>query len=374
MVQHLGSVIFQRLFFLADSMNHLNCVRVQLIVKNTRYNFYIKGFTHRIDSLEFESEGKFQLNQPSDLSIFAYPLSSQPTENAIISLEKTSDGFFQLPSDLDVGQFIVFSDLENGKQLQPRFLNTDPTYVGIEKEARIRKYAVTLLESDLQSSPWSTLYELYSICINYELPFSTFDQLRSIGTHSKLAAKAFVFLSLMQEDTDEFIQKTIPLLEQDLGFCFHWIQRNHWLESVNENTNWNGIDLSNHVIKVVQEFLVYNEINELILYISQGTVAPPQYLTNQFIFQERANLGQRVINELPTLCPHITQNYGININLHQPIKLIFHSAIAVAESIMGVQEMTIWSVQADAIRRNIQYVHFIAPTLYKKIILKSLNA
>lgn len=362
---------FRQLFYLADSMDHTNKVKVKVTKQGSQFTFFVTGFTHRIDSLDYISDGKFKLNREADFRIFAYRLSTQPIENPIIPLDKTLDGFYEFPSYLEQGQFIVFSDLENGKQVQPRFLNTELTYEGEERTNRIQEYAELLLESDFQSTPWSNFLGLYSLCVSYKLPFSTFDKLRAIVTNSQLAAKAFVYLSLYQQDIDEFVQNYVPMLEQDLGFCFHWINKNDWEYCIREYGNWNEHDISTDIINGIRTYYHHNDLNELYVYVSNGNKGQ-QALSNQYIIKERARLGDRVTNELPRLFPHITQEYGINVDQHSPIKLIFHSAIAVAESIMGKQKMTIWSLNNDIIRRNIQYVQHIAPELYKNIILKAL--
>jgi hypothetical protein len=183
-----------------------------------------------------------------------------------------------------------------------------------------------------------------------------------------LAAKAFFFFGIHQFDTNEYIQVQIPLIEQDLGFCFHWVNKVHWDQSLHFAVNSSGVEFS-ILLQLFKQYFEYNSLDKLCSYILGQQIDKINVL-NDFINQERSQLGSRVLKELPIHNPHITKAYGIPLHNHEPVKLLLRAPIAVAESIAGNQEKSIWSndVFIDYIRGNIQYTLYIAPNLYTQVL------
>ena len=142
--------------------------------------------------------------------------------------------------------------MANAMQLQPRFINTDPAFKGKSPAERISHYHLLLLESDYMAAPWSDLLAYYNICLQQKIPFSTFDQLKAIGRSSNLAAKSFFFLGVNQADSDEFIQRQVPAMEQDLGFCFHWVAKKDWEQCIEIVGNWVGIEYYGKAIELIR--------------------------------------------------------------------------------------------------------------------------
>jgi hypothetical protein len=88
----------------------------------------------------------------------------------------------------------------------------------------------------------------------------------------------------------------------------------------------------------------------------------------------RQSLGERVLQELPTICPSIQDNLSqilpVNADTY-PIKILLKAPLAVALSMSGRDE-SIWKTSAT-IRRNVQYCQPLAPDWYGKSILYCLN-
>ena len=248
----------QRLFYLADAMKHDNIVEIDVSNTNNNFTFFIKGFTHTINDVDNQLEGKVFVNDGRDLQLLAVTLNVGFQEIEIFGLSVDEQGYHHLPSITDKGQFIVFSTNNNGKQLQPRFINTQPDYINSSAEERIAKYHNNLLESDFKSSHWQELKKYYDICVEYKIPFSTFDQIRSIGYGSKVAAKAFFFLGVHQRDVTEYIQLQISTLEQDLGFCFHWIKKNDWNSALDSTITLVGNEHLMLLIELMDKY--FNDI------------------------------------------------------------------------------------------------------------------
>ena len=79
-----------------------------------------------------------------------------------------------MPLNGDTRQWIVISSKEDGNQLMPRFVSTDPEYISSEKDVRIRGYCKQLLESDFDADIWKQLLSFFTICSKngYDIPFT----------------------------------------------------------------------------------------------------------------------------------------------------------------------------------------------------------
>ena len=112
--------------------------------------FFVKGFTHTINDVDNQLEGKVFVNDGRYLQLLAVSLNVASQEIQILGLSEDEEGYHHLPKNIDKGQFIVFSTNNAGKQLQPRFINTQPDFIRSSKEERIVKYHNELLESDFK--------------------------------------------------------------------------------------------------------------------------------------------------------------------------------------------------------------------------------
>ena len=188
-------------------------------------------------------------------------------------------------------------------------------------------------------------------------------------------------------DNERFIQLIVPKLEQDIGFCFHWVDSESWYAAFNQTIDWGIESLTESIrdaIRISRQTLVslllkdyFHSLglNPVFRYIMDNNMEPMDRVTNPFIQEQRQRLSNRVLDELPKSYSHITDRYGINFGEHQNIKLLICSPLAVAESIMAKAEKSIWSNDkfVGRIRRNIQYAKYISPVLYDKLLLHGLS-
>lgn len=137
---------------------------------------------------------------------------------------------------------------------------------------------------------------------------------------------------------------------------------------MNEIIPFLGNDNIDIVIQIFSKY--FNENNKRILeYINGGSIlAEP--IRHQELTDLRRQLGERVLNELPSQHPLIQNNYEIPINDHYKVSLLIKSPIAVAESIMGINKNCLWKCdeQSEIIKKNIQYSQFIVPHFYNRVI------
>ena len=372
-----------RLLFLADVMEHKNKVSLSLIDDKKSITYYILKFSHTLNVTE-QFKNEFTLHESSDLlNLYAIPINCSDNNIELIPLV-LNENIYRIPEVNFTKQFILISINEEDKQLMPRFVNLDENYIGLEKEERIIAYHNQLVDTKYDNQIWKQMMAYFKICLDNGIPFSTFDQLRAISRSSKAAAKAF-FSLINQENVDFFIKEIIPELEKDLGFCFHWCCIKDWSDALFEADNFYRTYYSSigsveenylqNLIEILNLYLNENGLNEI---MNNGKNKNEQFgrIGNQEFNQIRSQLGSRVLKELPTQFPKITQDYGIPLENHKPIKLLIYSAIAIAEEITGkTKDFSIWenSEMNEIVRRNIQYSQYLNPDFYRKVILQVLT-
>lgn len=363
-----------KLFYLADAMDHRNHVTLELCVGRESVSYDISGFSSMLNiDLQLESQVSLSEND-EELDLYAIPLNCLSEHIALIPLLKEFAAF-KIPETEVSKQFIVVSSKVNGKQVMPRFVNTDENYQGFEKTDRIERYHTALLEQKFEHEIWKQLLSYFNICIENDLPFSTFDQLRAISRSSRVAARAFLFLGINQYAPEAYIQKSIPEMEMDLGICFHWIKKDDWWYALNEMDELYQNRYFEGIYSLISSYMHENGLSELLQFIS-GERNIVSRIYNVDIYQLRAQLGERILRGLPSRSPRITKNYNIQILEHMEVHLLLHAPIAVAESINDIQhEYPIWAGDdfRDTLRRNIQYSQYVNPAFYKKVILHALN-
>lgn len=176
-------------------------------------------------------------------------------------------------------------------------------------------------------------------------------------------------------DVNEYIQNIVPEIENDLGFCFHWISKVDWGKAIEEVNEINGYKYYNNILELLSSYLSLNGQSNLFKFIS-GTEIVSNTITQRDILDLRQQLGERVLKELPYHSPKISSNYSIHIEQHKEVKVLLRSPIAVAESINNIEKKyPIWGGDEfrDVIRRNIQYSQYLKPDFYNSIIFHVLN-
>jgi hypothetical protein len=363
-----------RLYYLSDAMDYKNKVCIEIKEGRNTKKYEIAGFSHTLN-IDEQFENRVSLyNSNDELELYAIPLNCESKNIELIPLCKNEDEYL-IPETEITNQFIIISSKENDTQLMPRFVNTNEAYQTFDKDTRIENYHLQLLEGCFDEEIWKQLLIYFNICVENEIPFSTFDQLRAISKSSEVAARAFFYLGINQLDTDNYVQKSITEFEKDLGFCFHWINKDNWEIALDEvDELYNGQFFEN-IIGLLSSYMQENGFDEIFKFISSGVIQK-EVISQSDIRELRAKLGGRVLKELPYATPKITNEYHIPINDHRPVKLLLRAPIAVAESIKDIQkEYPIWAGDdhRESIRRNIQYSQYLNPEFYKRTILHALK-
>lgn len=363
-----------RLFYLADAMDFKNSVCLELSEGRNKKRYTISGFSHALN-VEDQLRRKIRLfNSNDNLDLFAVPVNCKAKSIEIIPLLRNED-IYTIPKTDISNQFIIISSKTGGNQLMPRFANTEDLFTGIDKNERIEKYHKELLVTTFPEDIWQQVLAYFNICVQYDLPFSTFDHLRAISRSSEVAARAFLFLGINQSDSTEYIQKELPEMEKDLGFCFHWITKKHWEKSISETAELIGYEYYSHIVELVSAYMDDNGLQGLFIAIS-GSKEDVEPVLQSHIRDLRSQLGTRVLDELPYSSPKINSQYSIQIEDHSQVRLLIQSPIAVAESINDIQkDFPLWAgdEKREVIRRNIQYSQYLKPDFYNRTLLHALN-
>ena len=363
-----------RLYYLADAMDYRNKVCLELIEGSKSKTYEITGFSHTLN-VEEQFENNVSLQSSEDkLDLYAIPLNCKSENIELIPLVR-NELYYTIPSTEITNQFIVISSIEEGKQLMPRYVNTNEEFMEISKEERIDQFHSQLLEENFDGQIWKQILSYFNICVKNDIPFSTFDQLRAISRSSKVAARAFLFLGINQEETDYFIQKAIPEMEKDVGFCFHWIKNEDWGIALNELDELYKNQYFVQISGLISLYMRENGFDDILKFIMGENIKKENILYSD-IREVRALLGERVLKELPRMTPKITKEYNISIKEHLPVKLLLRAPIAVAESINDTPNAyPIWAGDdhRESIRRNIQYSQYLNSEFYSRVILQALK-
>lgn len=363
-----------RLFYLADAMEYTNTVILELSEGRDKKIFEISGFSNTLDVCH-QLENKVSLsNSDENLELFAVPLNCLSKDIEVIPLME-DELSYTIPTTEISKQFIIISSKNEGSKLMPRFVNTGHFFLGADKVERIDNFHSELSMTNFNDDIWQQVLVYFNICVQYDIPFSTFDQLRAISRSSEVASRAFLYLGYNQPDPIEYVQKAIPEIEKDLGICFHWISKEDWGNSIEEINKIDDFKYYNHIIELISSYMGENGLQKLFKYVSGSSITSEPILQRN-ILDLRAQLGVRVLNELPYNSPKISDNYHIQIEEHKAVRLLLQAPIAVAESIINAQnEYTIWGgdEKREVIRRNIQYSHYLKQDFYNKTILHVLK-
>lgn len=386
--------ISKRLFRLTDAMDKNSSITIELIdEKDTLLSKYlVQNFNSTIAYKFLDEELVITTlgSNSENLTPSAIPLDCKYEEIVPVQLFRKEDTF--ILSDKSIEKFIVVSEYDdkNNSILLPAFVSNDkeniPTNI-IDRQLRVEKNKSELELQNYDEPSWQKVKKYFDICIEYDLPFSTFDFLRASCSTPELIAKMFCYLSIY-EDKD-FIDKTCQILEEDLGFAFHWVPKKYWgiaiqwLEDSFKNS-YSKIDtelIIQGTQKNIQELINDSEPMEWFSKIADYVSSQKTHIISGFHFNFevknlRQRLSHRVLNELPEISPQIMDEFKAILPVTRDnfrVKILLKAPLAVALSISGIDER-IWSNDegAEIVRRNIKYAQWISPDWYGKAIVYSL--
>ncbi|OCX52761.1 hypothetical protein BEL04_00025 [Mucilaginibacter sp. PPCGB 2223] len=375
-----------QLFALSDAMDGTVEIIIEIIERRpqsiTKLKEYkIKRYDQQIEWGFYLGSHLFIKTGPDLPDLYAIPLDCTNAQLQLRSLIN-KQGQYAFPNAELLTKFVVFSKNKD-VQTQPAFLSLDPVNKATtleDREKRIIALRDKLLRTASTDDDWNKLLSYYLVCEDNDIPYSTFDILRAISFSSLLAAKAFVFLTCC-DPKQNFNEIAYVKMEQDLGFLFHWINKDHWIDAM----EWMGCFNDGQLTKEVSQAILShfdncqpnNYFAKIAAFVTQNIVPdlPSGYHLNSRISELRASFGARVLSEFPQRYPKIADKYQHIIPVtdsNRPVEILLRSPLVVALSIAG-KEDNLWSVESEFKRRNIKYIQQLDPEWYGQAVNYSLT-
>lgn len=197
------------------------------------------------------NEGKIEIEDTTedDTSGFAYsgelycfPVGDDlPTDEFFpVQLERDNESpnTFLFPKDFEHQEVVVFSGPDVRRRIIPKYYNRCEN--DFDKQERVPHsshntnnwYEMLLSENVMTGKHWRDVCKAYDICSHYNLPFTTYNGLKSVARNPKLIAK-FVIAMWLNEYKD-VLSQDIDRFEQEMVIALHWVPKNLWEESMNE--------------------------------------------------------------------------------------------------------------------------------------------
>lgn len=345
-------------------------------------SYQISNYTDTIVKSWDNEELVLSLRNNSDVDLYAVPVNCQIEELRLYSLINEG-GKYRFDIENALTTFIVFSNCDAKSAVLPAFVSIMPIAEidepSTNASSSIDLYKQKLLNEDRNSDTWQMLLKYFNICLNNNLPFSTFDILKTLSVSSLVAAKAFIFL-IFNDEQEKFLIEYCEELEDDLGFSFHWITNNDWSQALQWIGAYENEELCQVLMKSIAAYFsnLYpnNNFSKIHKYILTGQIDQTQPInTHENINNLKSSFGERILKELPKDCPKIPEEFKQVLPINETnsmVKILLKAPLAVALSICG-KDQAIWKQESDAIRRNIKYCKELNPKWYSEAICYCLS-
>ena len=365
------------LYALSDTMDGTAEIKFEIVEERPSGTVKIKEYSiKRYDvTLQVVFNEKLEVNITSSdptTELLAVPLDCTSEELSLRALD-LEEGHWRFSELENIEKFVVFG-VSGPMKTQPIFISRDPYNVPTSEEDRQKRVLTLkdeLLDNGYDSDVWQRLLSYYRICLNHDLPYSTFDILRATTFSSLLAAKVFVFLTVY-DSKDVFTEVACGDLENDLGFSFHWISGDNWGAALEWMGSGLGMSLIHDLgaslkiyLEMQQPFVEFAKTTTYILQASKPSLAIGFHL-NTRIMQLRTSLGGKVLKELPQKYPRVPDNYQVIIPVTEQtakVEMLLRAPLVVALSIAGKDE-ALWHEDNEFRRRNIRYAQQLNPEWY----------
>lgn len=367
---------FEKLFNLVDVMNFKNTLQLEIKEGTKKISFQLSSYDNEIKYPDAEFKHLIELKvEDSKVNLIAIPLNCDTEYIKTYKLEKNNH-YYLLPDMKECKEFVVTSNFNKGPRVMPRYMCTEE-FSTLSKGDRLYYYATELKDQGFSQKAWSVFSAYLTCCIDNDLPFSCFDQIKALANSSVVAAKAFLFLSMRFPDKNDFLG-IIHKIESDLGFCFHWINKIEWNNEIIKLLKiYEKYFEPERIVDHLHYYFIQENIEDLCSYILTGNLPKSENILKTDIRDLRQKLGYKVLNELPIRKPRVEKLYNLPVTDCNNIMLMFYSPIAVAESVLNIQEEknSLWGSDSmkDIIRRNIQYCKQLDGQFYKKVIFQVLK-
>lgn len=273
---------------------------------------------------------------------------SLPTEEFFpVQLEREEEmsNTFLFPEDFSHQELVIFSGPEVRRRIIPKYYNRS-------QDDTNNWYDMLQSENVMTGKHWRDVCKAFYICSRYNLPFTTYDGLKSIARAPKLVAK-FIFAMWLNKYEDILTQE-INRFEQEMVIALHWVPRNLWEESINEFFDSVPSQLLPMMYAKIQSFVellqelfnstVSTDISEkLAAYLVYGTLDKGRMLTRSDInkYKERIRGLSDTNKDLPLVKHNLQMKYyPYRDSMLVSYRVMIESAMCAAENACNVENCT----------------------------------
>ncbi|AYO57327.1 hypothetical protein CO230_03825 [Chryseobacterium sp. 6424] len=377
---------FKKLFLLSDVLNPETAVTLELCTENfdeslrVKKQFFVRKYSNAVSKEFVDGSLRLRYVRDSENDLFAVPLDCNASQISTQALVKEENNNFEFGMvNPEIQKFILFSSSDNTEErVLPLFISANEENIETSDDdrlERVEKHKTVLLNEAFTDESWQKFINYFFICKANDLPYSTFDILKTVTICPEIAAKSFFFLRMYNPE-EEFLYQTLPIFENDLGFSYHWLSSGSWHLAM----NW--IKNPKIYLDDLGQFLGNSVANSNFMHIPlnffYGTGMPEfAFPLGSKIYNLRMSLGARVISEIPTICPKVSEEYKNIIPVNKDnafVKILLKSPVAVAQSIKD-RDNDIWdnSFRSDTVRRNIKYSTDLNPEWFTEALIYSLQ-
>ena len=317
------------------------------------------------------NEGKIEITDTTERDtsgfvytgdLYCFPLGdSLPTEEFFpVQLEREEEmsNTFLFPEDFTHQELVIFSGPEVRRRIIPKYYNRNQDDFDKQERASHASnitnswYDMLLSENVMTGKHWRDVCKAFDICSHYNLPFTTYNGLKSIARTPKLVAK-FIIAMWLNEYKDILTQE-IDRFEQEMVIALHWVSKNLWEDSINEFFHSVPSQLLPMMYAKMQSFVellqelfnstVSTDISEkLAAYLVSGTLDNGRMLTRSDINNYKMKIhGLSDTNKDLPLVKHNLQMqyYPFWESMLVSYRVMIESAMCAAENACNVENCT----------------------------------
>lgn len=289
------------------------------------------------NSVDFEYEG----------SLYAMSMDEPMSSQSIQPVELLEDGIqpsiYHFPNKFENKQVIVFSGRESEYRIIPKYFNRTTNYLSQdERESHAieldTKWTERLLNEELTGMAWRVVCSAFEICVEHELPFSTFSGLKVLARSPKLLVK-FV-LEMFIEGKQETLLSEVEKFEEEIGALIHLTPPHEWIHFIKYVPPGQFQKLSAFLCELLASSLTKESAEEILKYVMSGKISPgkPFHPYDIRKFGEKIHGLSESNSDLPTFVEFsVVGDYYSFTKEHASHRMLLSAAMCAAENACKVE-------------------------------------
>lgn len=370
-IKHLESNVIDGIVSLSDYSDLItrmfNLYGANSFDRSSSVVFNVSGKKVNIRKFVLEStieDGKIIIQdktQSNKGDLYAFPVGEEvsPEDFNTIKLTRLNDkeNEFSFPEEFEFKEVVVFSGAEVRRRIIPKYYNREGyDFDKTERDAHscdiTRYWSKTLINEEVMSGKhWQIVCKAFDICSKYNLPFTTFNGLKSVVLDPKLVAK-FIIAMWINEYKD-VLSQDIDRFEQEMVVALHWVPVKVWNECI-EDFLINIPDAFRTMMenKMVDFIILLKELfsatvstdiaEQFSAYIATGILDSGQLFFNSDMNNYKSQIHglSDMNNDLPSIWFQLKGIYYQDQPMLCSYKAMIESAMCAAENTCSVDDCT----------------------------------